>query len=60
MALAQIFENFVGPDAPVEFLAYDGSRAGAEDSPVRITVRSPAAGAPGHCAAAPSPGTGPQ
>ena len=43
MALAQIFENFVGPDAPVEFLAYDGSRAGAEDSPVRITVRSPAA-----------------
>jgi cyclopropane-fatty-acyl-phospholipid synthase len=43
MALAQIFENFAGPDAPVEFLAYDGSRAGAEDSPVRITVRSPAA-----------------
>jgi cyclopropane-fatty-acyl-phospholipid synthase len=43
MALAQIFENFVGPDAPVEFLAYDGSRAGAEGSPVRITVRSPAA-----------------
>jgi cyclopropane-fatty-acyl-phospholipid synthase len=43
MALAQIFENFVGPDAPVEFMAYDGSRAGAEDSPVRITVRSPAA-----------------
>jgi cyclopropane-fatty-acyl-phospholipid synthase len=33
----------VGPDAPVEFLAYDGSRAGAEGSPVRITVRSPAA-----------------
>lgn len=43
MALAQIFESFAGPDAPVEFLAYDGSRAGAEDSPVRITVRSPAA-----------------
>ncbi len=43
MAMAQIFENFVGPDAPVEFLAYDGSRAGAEGSPVRITVRSPAA-----------------
>ena len=43
MALAQIFENFVGPDAPVEFLAYDGSRAGAAGSPVRITVRSPAA-----------------
>jgi cyclopropane-fatty-acyl-phospholipid synthase len=43
MALAQVFEKFVGPDAPVEFLAYDGSRAGAEGSPVRITVRSPAA-----------------
>jgi cyclopropane-fatty-acyl-phospholipid synthase len=43
MALAQVFETFVGPDAPVEFLAYDGSRAGAEGSPVRITVRSPAA-----------------
>src|SRR6202000_1247147 len=32
-----------GPDAPVEFLAFDGSRAGAEGSPVKITVRSPAA-----------------
>src|SRR5450755_2139415 len=43
MALAQVFESFAGPDAPVEFVAYDGSRAGAEDSPVRITVRSPVA-----------------
>src|SRR6201996_5125905 len=43
MALAQVFETFVGPDAPVEFVAYDGSRAGAEGSPVRLTVRSPAA-----------------
>jgi cyclopropane-fatty-acyl-phospholipid synthase len=43
MALAQVFETFVGPDASVEFVAYDGSRAGAEGSPVRITVRSPAA-----------------
>ena len=43
MPLAQVFEAIVGPDAPVEFVAYDGSRAGAEDSPVRITVRSPAA-----------------
>jgi cyclopropane-fatty-acyl-phospholipid synthase len=32
-----------GPDAPVEFRAYDGSRAGAEGSPVRITIRSPVA-----------------
>ena len=43
MPLAQVFETFAGPDAPVEFVAYDGSRAGAEDSPVRITVRSPVA-----------------
>ncbi|HWG14817.1 MAG TPA: cyclopropane-fatty-acyl-phospholipid synthase family protein [Streptosporangiaceae bacterium] len=43
MALAQVFEKFVGPDAPVEFVAYDGSQAGPEGSPVRITVRSPAA-----------------
>src|SRR5580692_5202834 len=43
MALAEVFEAFAGPEAPVEFLAYDGSRAGAEGSPVRITVRSPAA-----------------
>jgi cyclopropane-fatty-acyl-phospholipid synthase len=43
MALAQVFENVAGPDAPVEFRAYDGSRAGATDSPVRVTVRSPVA-----------------
>jgi cyclopropane-fatty-acyl-phospholipid synthase len=43
MALAQVFEAIAGPDAPVEFAAYDGSRAGAPGSPVRITVRSPVA-----------------
>jgi cyclopropane-fatty-acyl-phospholipid synthase len=43
MALAQVFEKFAGPDAPVEFRAYDGSHAGAEGSPVRITVNSPVA-----------------
>ncbi len=43
MALAQVFEKIAGPDAPVEFRAYDGSHAGAEDSPVRITVNSPVA-----------------
>jgi cyclopropane-fatty-acyl-phospholipid synthase len=43
MALANVFEQIVGPEAPVEFLAYDGSRAGAEGSPVRITVKSPTA-----------------
>src|SRR6266568_4429656 len=43
MALAQVFERVAGPDAPVEFHAYDGSKAGAENSPVKITIRSPTA-----------------
>ena len=43
MALAEVFEAFAGPEAPVEFTAYDGSHAGAAGSPVKITVRSPAA-----------------
>ena len=40
MALAEVFERVAGPDAPVEFLAFDGSKAGAQGSPVRITVKS--------------------
>ncbi len=43
MALAEVFEQFAGPEAPVEFRAYDGSQAGAADSPVTITVKSPVA-----------------
>jgi cyclopropane-fatty-acyl-phospholipid synthase len=43
MALAQVFEQFAGPDAPVEFRAFDGSSAGVPDAPVRVTVRSPVA-----------------
>src|SRR5689334_18654450 len=43
MALAEVFEAFAGPEAPVEFTAYDGSHAGTPGSPVKITVRSPAA-----------------
>jgi cyclopropane-fatty-acyl-phospholipid synthase len=43
MALAEVFEQIMGPDTSVEFRAYDGSRAGAEGSPVRITIRSPVA-----------------
>ena len=43
MALAEVFEAFAGPDAPVEFAAYDGSHAGAAGAPVKITVRSPVA-----------------
>jgi cyclopropane-fatty-acyl-phospholipid synthase len=43
MALADVFEKFAGPDAPVEFRAYDGSAAGIAGAPVRITIRSPVA-----------------
>src|SRR5215467_5436589 len=43
MALAEVFEKVAGPDAPVEFKAYDGSTAGTPGAPVRITVRSPVA-----------------
>ena len=43
MALAEVFEKVAGPDAPVEFRAYDGSSAGTAGAPVRITVRSPVA-----------------
>jgi cyclopropane-fatty-acyl-phospholipid synthase len=43
MALAEVFEAIAGPDAPVEFRAYDGSVAGTPGSPVKITVRSPIA-----------------
>jgi cyclopropane-fatty-acyl-phospholipid synthase len=43
MPLAEVFEKVAGPDAPVEFRAYDGSVAGPADAPVRITIRSPVA-----------------
>jgi cyclopropane-fatty-acyl-phospholipid synthase len=43
MKLAGVFERIAGPDAPVEFRAYDGSSAGSPGAPVRITVRSPVA-----------------
>ncbi|HEV2451403.1 MAG TPA: class I SAM-dependent methyltransferase [Streptosporangiaceae bacterium] len=43
MALANVFERVAGPDAPVEFRAFDGSSAGSPDAPVRIMVRSPVA-----------------
>ena len=43
MALAEVFEKVAGPDAPVEFRAYDGSRSGTGGAPIRITVRSPIA-----------------
>ena len=43
MALANVFERIAGPDAPVEFRAYDGSSAGTTGAEVRITVKSPVA-----------------
>jgi cyclopropane-fatty-acyl-phospholipid synthase len=43
MGLAEVATRMVGPDVPIEFSAYDGSRAGATDSPVRLEVRSPLA-----------------
>jgi cyclopropane-fatty-acyl-phospholipid synthase len=43
MALADVFEKVAGPDAPVEFRAYDGSTAGPPGAPVLITIRSPVA-----------------
>jgi cyclopropane-fatty-acyl-phospholipid synthase len=43
MALAEVFERIAGPDAPVAFRAYDGSRVGDADSPVTMTVKSPVA-----------------
>jgi len=43
MALADVFEKVAGPDAPVEFRAYDGSTSGASGADVRITIRSPVA-----------------
>lgn len=43
MRLAEIFEYAVGHEAPIEFRAYDGTRAGDPDAPVRIEVRSPLA-----------------
>src|ERR1051326_5145994 len=43
MALAEGFGAFVGPEAPGEVSACDGSPAGQAGSPIKITVRSPAA-----------------
>jgi cyclopropane-fatty-acyl-phospholipid synthase len=43
MALAEVFEAIAGPDAAVEFRAYDGSVSGMPGSDVTITVRSPIA-----------------
>ncbi|MFD0856630.1 class I SAM-dependent methyltransferase [Actinomadura adrarensis] len=41
MTLARVFEELVGPEAPVEFTAYDGSRAGLPGADIRFHVTSP-------------------
>ncbi|WP_344835108.1 cyclopropane-fatty-acyl-phospholipid synthase family protein [Actinocorallia longicatena] len=42
MTLAKVFERVTnGEDVPVEFAAYDGSRAGSPDADVRIEIRTP-------------------
>lgn len=41
MTLARVFEQLAGPQAPVEFTAFDGSRAGAPGADIRVHVRSP-------------------
>ncbi len=51
MRLAEVFERAIGSDAPLEFTAYDGSRAGDPNAPVRVAVKSPLALS--HLASAP-------
>ncbi len=42
MTLAKVFEKVTnGGGVPVEFAAYDGSRAGDSDTDVRVEIRSP-------------------
>jgi cyclopropane-fatty-acyl-phospholipid synthase len=41
MTLAEVFERVAGQGAPVEFTAYDGSRAGMPGADIRIDVRAP-------------------
>jgi cyclopropane-fatty-acyl-phospholipid synthase len=41
MALAALVEEVLGRDLPVGVTAYDGSRAGPDDPPATVTIRSP-------------------
>jgi cyclopropane-fatty-acyl-phospholipid synthase len=43
MTLAEIFEKVVGREADVQFVAYDGSKAGPSSADVRLEVKSPIA-----------------
>jgi cyclopropane-fatty-acyl-phospholipid synthase len=51
MGLADVFTRILGKDIPVEFRAYDGSRAGSPGADIRVEIRSPLALS--HLAAAP-------
>jgi cyclopropane-fatty-acyl-phospholipid synthase len=52
MRIAEAIQEMTGPDVPVEFVAYDGSRSGTRDADVRVEVRSPLALS--HIASAPN------
>ncbi len=44
MPLAEVFERVAGPDADVEFVAFDGSKAGSSGAPgVTIYIKDPTA-----------------
>jgi cyclopropane-fatty-acyl-phospholipid synthase len=43
MSVAELVEEILGADLPVEFEAYDGSRCGPVDAAATIVLRSPAA-----------------
>ena len=43
VTLGQIFEHLFGPDAPIRFEAYDGSRAGNPDATMTIRMVNPRA-----------------
>ena len=41
VSLADLIEQLVGPDVPVAFEAYDGSRLGPTDAAATLVIRSP-------------------
>ncbi len=43
MPVAALIEGLLGPDLPVAFRAYDGSRTGPLDPPATVVIRSPEA-----------------
>ena len=43
VTLGQIFEHLYGPDVPIRFEAYDGSRAGSPEATITVRMVSPRA-----------------